>query len=59
MDLAPTLVVAAIAVLVVAFLSGVVFEQKSSVSHREIIERDLGLYCPGTGHFAFVGECEE
>lgn len=25
----------------------------------EIIERGYGLYCPATGNFAFIGECEE
>lgn len=24
---------------------------------RDAIERDLGLYCPNTGEFAFKGEC--
>lgn len=27
-------------------------------SQQSLIERGYGLYCPNTGEFAFVGECE-
>lgn len=29
-----------------------------TVFHEELIDRGLALYCPQTGEFAFVGECE-
>lgn len=25
----------------------------------DVIERGMGLYCPTTGEFAFMGECEK
>ena len=31
----------------------------TSVSHADLIQRGLAVYCPMDGRFAFVGECEK
>tara|TARA_R110000824_G_scaffold234328_1_gene422864 strand:+ start:63 stop:236 length:174 start_codon:yes stop_codon:yes gene_type:complete len=30
-----------------------------SENHKTIIQNGYGLYCPNTGDFAFIGECEQ
>ena len=41
---------------VIMFAFGVEFANEKWIS--EIIDRDLGLYCPTDGSFAFHGECK-
>lgn len=38
---------------------GIMLLLVGSVSEVELIERGLALYCPATGDFAFVGECDQ
>ena len=28
-------------------------------SYQELVDRGLGIYCPTTGDFAFIGECDK
>lgn len=42
-----------------AFVLGIVVEHMNLTASWEekIINREMGLYCPNTGKFAFTGEC--
>jgi hypothetical protein len=37
---------------------GVVLLFTGGESHKTIIDKGYGLYCPDTGAFAFIGECD-
>ena len=39
-------------------LVGFVIADGIAIPNAIIIEKGYGLYCPDTGNFAFVGECE-
>ena len=49
-----TYAVVAVVFMTVGFIGG----SQNAVPHSELVDRGLAIYCPQTGEFAFVGECE-
>jgi|TARA_R110000782_G_scaffold231834_1_gene318137 hypothetical protein len=34
------------------------YSKSRSETHKTLIKKDLGMYCPKSGEFAFIGDCK-
>ena len=46
-------------VVAMVVAGGIVHHASRSAWQDDMIARDLAIYCPENGHFAFKGECKE
>jgi hypothetical protein len=34
------------------------YQRQESETHKTLIKKNLGMYCPKSGEFAFIGDCK-